>query len=96
MNFPPAASQDVIDLALSYDEANDEGIRRGFISRKYCPMCKNYKPPRTHHCRLCNKCVIKVLIYYINILDGSSLSMVWWLCWEIQSESIIVIICLLI
>merc|ERR1712018_764312 len=24
----------------------------------YCKSCKNVKPPHTHHCRVCNRCVL--------------------------------------
>ncbi|KAF9055877.1 palmitoyltransferase PFA4 [Panaeolus papilionaceus] len=27
---------------------------------RYCRMCKQYKPPRTHHCRTCNRCVLRM------------------------------------
>ncbi|KAF8971687.1 DHHC palmitoyltransferase-domain-containing protein [Flammula alnicola] len=25
---------------------------------RFCRMCNNYKPPRAHHCRQCNRCVV--------------------------------------
>ncbi|MED6122782.1 hypothetical protein PIB30_043159 [Stylosanthes scabra] len=28
--------------------------------RKKCDKCYGYKPPRTHHCRVCKKCVLKM------------------------------------
>ncbi|WOL18246.1 putative protein S-acyltransferase 15 [Canna indica] len=27
---------------------------------KYCDKCSTYKPPRTHHCRVCRRCVLKM------------------------------------
>ncbi|KAF4661232.1 hypothetical protein FOL47_006779 [Perkinsus chesapeaki] len=27
---------------------------------RYCEWCKNYKPPRAHHCSKCNRCVDKM------------------------------------
>jgi palmitoyltransferase len=32
-------------------------IRFDFDSARWCPHCKEFKPPRTHHCRECNRCV---------------------------------------
>jgi len=31
-----------------------------FLSFKYCNKCKNIKPPRTHHCSICGKCVMRM------------------------------------
>ena len=28
--------------------------------RKYCLICHNFKPERTHHCSKCNKCVLNM------------------------------------
>ncbi|XP_032805745.1 palmitoyltransferase ZDHHC6 isoform X1 [Petromyzon marinus] len=27
---------------------------------QYCNICQGYKPPRSHHCRKCNRCVMKM------------------------------------
>lgn len=27
---------------------------------RYCMKCEHVKPPRTHHCKVCGKCVLKV------------------------------------
>jgi len=29
-------------------------------SRRYCRYCRAVKPPRTHHCSTCNRCVLKM------------------------------------
>ncbi|PKA48439.1 putative S-acyltransferase [Apostasia shenzhenica] len=29
-------------------------------SVEYCDKCCSYKPPRTHHCRVCKRCVLKM------------------------------------
>ncbi|KAI9012845.1 DHHC palmitoyltransferase-domain-containing protein [Gaertneriomyces semiglobifer] len=28
--------------------------------RRWCKKCKVYKPPRSHHCSMCNRCVLKM------------------------------------
>lgn len=28
--------------------------------RKYCHKCNNYKPPRAHHCSMCNRCILRM------------------------------------
>lgn len=30
-----------------------------FYKFKFCQYCKEVKPPRTHHCSICGKCVMK-------------------------------------
>eukprot|EP01102_Stenamoeba_stenopodia_P017650 TRINITY_DN6364_c0_g1_i1.p1 TRINITY_DN6364_c0_g1~~TRINITY_DN6364_c0_g1_i1.p1 ORF type:complete len:401 (-),score=19.19 TRINITY_DN6364_c0_g1_i1:157-1359(-) len=27
---------------------------------RYCTKCSNYKPPRAHHCRACNRCILRM------------------------------------
>ena len=27
---------------------------------RYCRKCDELKPPRTHHCAICNKCVMRM------------------------------------
>uniref|UniRef100_A0A0C9QWU6 S-acyltransferase n=1 Tax=Wollemia nobilis TaxID=56998 RepID=A0A0C9QWU6_9CONI len=27
---------------------------------RYCNKCENYKPPRCHHCRVCQRCILKM------------------------------------
>lgn len=27
---------------------------------RFCNKCKQYKPPRTHHCRVCDRCVLRM------------------------------------
>ncbi|KAF5388519.1 hypothetical protein D9757_004693 [Collybiopsis confluens] len=32
---------------------------------RYCRMCQSFKPPRTHHCRQCNHCVLRMGMIHI-------------------------------
>lgn len=32
----------------------------GMTGPRFCKSCKCYKPPRTHHCRYCRRCVLKM------------------------------------
>ncbi|KAF8324127.1 zf-DHHC-domain-containing protein [Clavulina sp. PMI_390] len=34
--------------------------KRSTSAPRYCRSCKQYKPPRAHHCRQCNKYVLKL------------------------------------
>ncbi|EQB60666.1 zinc finger protein [Vairimorpha apis BRL 01] len=34
--------------------------KKAVLSKRYCRVCKNYKPYRTHHCSSCNKCIKKM------------------------------------
>lgn len=35
-------------------------VKRSTHAPRFCKTCKNYKPPRTHHCSSCQKCVLKM------------------------------------
>lgn len=47
--------QSKIDELLSLNEIKD--LR---LYLQYCEICKGYKAPRSHHCRKCNHCVLKM------------------------------------
>lgn len=40
------------------DEVNSEVLDTS--KHNYCAICEIYKPPRCHHCRRCNKCVLRM------------------------------------
>ena len=29
---------------------------------RYCQKCSHYKPPRAHHCRVCKRCVLRMVV----------------------------------
>ncbi|KAF7727815.1 Palmitoyltransferase [Apophysomyces ossiformis] len=35
-------------------------VKRSTHAPRFCKTCNNYKPPRTHHCRACGRCVLKM------------------------------------
>ncbi|XP_010256875.1 PREDICTED: probable protein S-acyltransferase 16 [Nelumbo nucifera] len=35
-------------------------IKRKGGDLRYCQKCSNFKPPRTHHCRVCKRCVLRM------------------------------------
>ncbi|XP_059296644.1 probable protein S-acyltransferase 16 isoform X4 [Lycium ferocissimum] len=35
-------------------------IKRKGGDLRYCQKCSLYKPPRAHHCRVCNRCVLRM------------------------------------
>ncbi|KAH8835526.1 zf-DHHC-domain-containing protein [Flagelloscypha sp. PMI_526] len=43
-------------------DENDDGFEVKKISGqpRFCRTCKVYKPPRAHHCRQCNRCVLRM------------------------------------
>ena len=47
--------QSKIDQLLALNEAKD-------LSHylQFCELCNGYKAPRSHHCRKCNRCVLKM------------------------------------
>jgi len=44
-----------IEDLLTYNEIKD--LR---LYLQYCEICKGYKAPRSHHCRKCNRCILKM------------------------------------
>lgn len=56
-------------LNMTYDE-NPKSILSSFKelilpseeinNGDYCLKCKNSKPPRTHHCRYCDRCILRM------------------------------------
>ena len=39
---------------------NLEVKRKGGNKRRFCQKCSSFKPPRAHHCRVCNRCVLRM------------------------------------
>ncbi|KAI8139294.1 DHHC palmitoyltransferase-domain-containing protein [Fennellomyces sp. T-0311] len=39
---------------------NDQRRADGITGPRYCKTCDVFKPPRTHHCRYCRRCVLKM------------------------------------
>ncbi|KAG2218144.1 hypothetical protein INT45_007847 [Circinella minor] len=35
-------------------------VKRSTHAPRFCKTCNNYKPPRTHHCSSCGRCVLKM------------------------------------
>jgi len=44
-----------LDAIAALDERGDSGERR-----RFCKKCRVPKPARTHHCSVCNRCVMKM------------------------------------
>ncbi|KAJ1799256.1 Palmitoyltransferase [Coemansia sp. RSA 2399] len=42
------------------DGANVYELKRDTMKPRYCRLCKGFKPPRTHHCSDCDRCVLKM------------------------------------
>ncbi|OIW01684.1 hypothetical protein TanjilG_01191 [Lupinus angustifolius] len=51
-HVPPSYLPDVEDITHESVKDNAE--------EKKCDKCFAYKPPRTHHCRVCRRCVLKM------------------------------------
>jgi len=44
------------DVTLSSLETRDDEFKIGW---KFCDKCQQKSPPRSHHCKLCNVCILK-------------------------------------
>ncbi|KAK4353606.1 hypothetical protein RND71_025800 [Anisodus tanguticus] len=45
---------------VEYHEASDQESKRCGLLKKKCDKCSEYKPPRTHHCRICRRCILRM------------------------------------
>ncbi|KAL8152719.1 hypothetical protein V2J09_010479 [Rumex salicifolius] len=52
---PPSFVPDVEDSSAPIQE-----IKRKGGDLRYCQKCSQYKPPRTHHCRVCKRCILRM------------------------------------
>ncbi|XP_068315860.1 probable protein S-acyltransferase 15 isoform X2 [Pyrus communis] len=52
-HVPASYVPDVEDSSVSDQESKKSG---------HCDKCSTYKPPRAHHCRVCRRCVLRMVI----------------------------------
>lgn len=52
---PPSFAPDIEDSDHPIHE-----IKRKGGDLRYCKKCSLYKPPRSHHCRICKRCVLRM------------------------------------
>lgn len=36
-------------------------VKKSDGGARYCKKCNQYKPPRSHHCRVCERCVLRMV-----------------------------------
>ncbi|XP_040934014.1 probable protein S-acyltransferase 15 isoform X2 [Gossypium hirsutum] len=53
---PSSYIPDVEDASF----ASDQEPKKNVLQSKYCDKCAAYKPPRTHHCRVCKRCILRM------------------------------------
>nr|KJB68732.1 hypothetical protein B456_011G2379002 [Gossypium raimondii] len=53
---PSSYIPDVEDTSF----ASDQEPKKNVLQSKYCDKCAAYKPPRTHHCRVCKRCILRM------------------------------------
>jgi hypothetical protein len=41
-------------------QPSEEGKRMGITGPRFCKSCNIFKPPRSHHCSACRRCVLKM------------------------------------
>ncbi|XP_021897893.1 probable protein S-acyltransferase 15 isoform X2 [Carica papaya] len=52
---PSSYVPDVEDSGISGQEPTKNGA-----AMRHCDKCSAYKPPRTHHCRVCRRCILRM------------------------------------
>eukprot|EP01089_Gocevia_fonbrunei_P006979 TRINITY_DN17993_c0_g1_i1.p1 TRINITY_DN17993_c0_g1~~TRINITY_DN17993_c0_g1_i1.p1 ORF type:complete len:331 (-),score=21.79 TRINITY_DN17993_c0_g1_i1:28-915(-) len=95
---PNYATQEEMNRAIEQEELNSQKRCRsrrvimGVNTVRYCVKCKDFKPPRTHHCSDCNRCTLKMdhhcpwvnnciglhnQKYFINFLAGATIMLTY-------------------
>jgi ribosomal protein L40E len=46
---PGSIPQEAVPLASLF--------KKGVTTHAMCSHCQTYKPPHSHHCRICNRCI---------------------------------------
>ncbi|XP_071716360.1 probable protein S-acyltransferase 16 isoform X2 [Rutidosis leptorrhynchoides] len=54
---PPSFAPDIEDSDHPIHE-----IKRKGGDLRYCKKCSVYKPPRSHHCRICKRCILRMIL----------------------------------
>ena len=49
---PGSIPNDAVPLAVLFEQ--------GITTHAMCSHCQTYKPPKSHHCRICNRCVSRM------------------------------------
>ena len=54
--------RDRITIAIknNYQMFPNYDMLKEIVQYRYCKKCKGLKPPRTHHCSVCGKCVLRM------------------------------------
>lgn len=60
VSFFVAALTDPGVVPPSFAPDSEDPQKAQGLKQRYCDKCRVYKPPRTHHCRVCKRCVLKM------------------------------------
>ncbi|XP_072966763.1 probable protein S-acyltransferase 15 [Typha angustifolia] len=60
VSFFVAAFTDPGGIPSSFAPEMEDPQREHGVNSRYCGKCRLYKPPRSHHCRVCKRCVLKM------------------------------------
>uniref|UniRef100_A0A0E0CA74 S-acyltransferase n=1 Tax=Oryza meridionalis TaxID=40149 RepID=A0A0E0CA74_9ORYZ len=69
---PSAFLPDVEDAESPIHE-----IKRKGGDLRYCQKCSHYKPPRAHHCRVCKRCVLRMVLTCTNSVEFNDHHCIW-------------------
>ncbi|CAI9783265.1 unnamed protein product [Fraxinus pennsylvanica] len=51
-----------IDESLFKNKSSPFRMTRHGRDLRFCQKCSRYKPPRANHCRICNRCVLRMVL----------------------------------
>ncbi|XP_010935718.1 probable protein S-acyltransferase 15 isoform X1 [Elaeis guineensis] len=60
LSFFVAVIKDPGGVPTSFAIDSENPPKNQGVTSRYCDKCSTYKPPRSHHCRVCKRCVLKM------------------------------------
>jgi hypothetical protein len=60
-DWKPSGSEEELATVISQARSEELPLRETFDKPiRYCAKCSKFKPPRTHHCQYCRRCIVRM------------------------------------
>ncbi|KAL5716972.1 protein S-acyltransferase [Ranunculus cassubicifolius] len=58
--LPDIEDQQQLSVEEQQQQQQASSTNSNVLNKRYCDKCSAYKPPRSHHCRVCKRCVLRM------------------------------------